>query len=499
MFVDYTWQDWQAIGSDESKRQELLHKIVDAYRSSHDFKYALTAAKYFVGENPTIRKKVVLSMGAQQVDDPNDTTGKRKRTVRRQVELKGVQMPNRQLYTFITQENQHLLGNGVSFAGEDDVKARLGVNFDTDLSRLGEKALLHGVCYAYWNYDHMEIMPAAVDQASGCVVLLDERNSVPMMAVQFWQVSNTRPVYFRLFEPDGVTVYRTTKGKKELEITEPKRHYVQTTYTDAVGTDVVDERDYVALPVIPLYANDEHMSELTDALREKIDCYDRILSDFGDNLQRANDVYWVLNNFGGTTDDILQMLEDIQRLKAVATFTDGTGGNATAEPCTIEVPYAARQVALDVLRKAMYDDAMALDMSQLTGGSLTNVAIKAATANLNLKCDRFEWQVVDFMKKLLTLVGAPDAADRMTLTRRSITNDTETIQAIYQAREDIDQRTALKLNPLVNPDDIDDIIAATEAEKQAREADYDMIDRMVAGMQNGQQRLTQPPTEGDDD
>ena len=47
---------------------------------------------------------------------------------------------------------------------------------------------------------------------------------------------------------------------------------------------------------------------------------------------------------------------------------------------------------------------MALDMASLTGGSLTNVAIRSAMANLNLKADRYEWQVRHFMQELVTLL-----------------------------------------------------------------------------------------------
>lgn len=480
MFVDYTWQDWIALGESDEKKTDMLKKIVAAYKSSADFKQALTASQYFAGDNPEIKNKVYLTTG--MVETTDERTG-RKRKTRRRVELKGVQMPNSVFYTFVVQENQHLLGNGVSFSieeGEPDPKDALGRNFDTNLSRMGENALQHGVCYAFWNLDHVEIIKAAADKASGCVAIVDEKTSAIMMAVQFWQIADRKPMYIRTFEPDGITIYRLdVKKDAELVVDTPKTHYIRTVYSDAAGEEIMSEEDYGVLPVIPLYANEERRSELTEAIRAKIDAYDRILSDFGDNLQRANDVYWVLNNFGGTTDDMLQMIADIQALRMVASMSDGMGGQSTAEPHTIEVPYQARQTALDVLKRAMYRDAMALDMDQLTGGSLTNVAIQAATANLNLKCDRYEWQVIDFMEKLLALIGMPEAADHMTLTRRTLTNATETVNAIAMMREDIDIRTALKLNPLINPDDIDGIVAAVEAEKQARASSFDEIDRLL--------------------
>jgi len=237
----------------------------------------------------------------------------------------------------------------------------------------------------------------------------------------------------------------------------PKRPYIVTLRSDALGDEVLSTANYQRLPIIPLYANTERHSELTPAIKAKIDAYDNILSDFADNLDRANDVYWVLNNFGGTTDDIAQMLEEIQRIKAVANLSDGSGSSSTAEPHTIEVPYAARQTALDILERALYQDYMALNIDALTGGSLTNVAIRAATANLNLKADRYEWQVFRFVQQLLALLGV--TTEEIRFQRQCIANESETVADIAAMRPDIDRRTALKLNPYIQPEEIDMLLA----------------------------------------
>ena len=239
----------------------------------------------------------------------------------------------------------------------------------------------------------------------------------------------------------------------------------QQVITDAIGERVVGEENYMRLPVIPMYANSEKRSEVTPSIRTKLDAYDRILSDFGDNLDRANDVYWVLNNFGGSTDQALQMIQEINELKIAMTVSDGMG-NATAEPKTIEVPYNARQVALELLEKALYADFMAMSMDELTGGSLTNVAIQAAMTNLNLKCDRNEWQVFRFVQQILALIGVE--TEEIRFKRLQLTNRQETVQDIYTMRQDIDRRTALKLNPYIDQEEIEDIIANVRDRKSTR-------------------------------
>ena len=61
--------------------------------------------------------------------------------------------------------------------------------------------------------------------------------------------------------------------------------------------------------------------------------------------------------------------------------------------------------ALTRLEASIYTDMMALALDEVTGGGLTNVAIKAALTNLNLKCDRYEWQAYAFVQGVLRLLG----------------------------------------------------------------------------------------------
>lgn len=437
----------------------MMQDVVKAYKASSEFQYALVANDYFRSDNREVMSKTVLKARSYTVTDASGRT----RTKAENENVVGNRIASNFFYRFVTQENQYMLGNGVTL-DDDTTKKRLGPGFDTMLQTMGEKALIQGACWGFWNVDHLEIISAAKDAMSGFVALMDERTGAPRIGIEFWQIDVKRPQYIRLFEEDGVTLYRLANEK--MEAIEEKRAYRLTVATDAAGQRVTGRENYGALPVVPLWANDERTSTLTQAIKSKIDAYDRILSDYGDNLDRANDVYWVLNNFGGTTDDIAAMLEEINRLKVIANISDGTS-SSTAEPVPFEVPYAARQTALDLLRKALYQDAMALDMDELTGGSLTNVAIQAATINLNLKCDRFEWQVFRFVQGILRLIGVE--TENISFTRQDVVNRSEIVADIAMMRGDIDQRTALEMNPYIMPDRVDEILerAKQEAEAQA--------------------------------
>ena len=459
MYTDITYQDWQL--TPEWDRPELLKKIIRQYKSSPEFRTALTANLYFRSENPVVARKTILRAKKMEYKDANG----RRRVKSGTVDVVGNRCASGFFFRFVTQQNQFLLANGVTL--EESIKNSLGKDFDNRLEQLGERALIQGVAWGFWNADHLEIIEAAKDALSGAVALVDEQTSAPMVLVQFWQIGANRPMYVRLFTQEGVVCYRSSKDDREglQEIEGTRRPYIVHTVSDVLGTVEIGGSNYSRLPVMPLYASAEKRSELTPAIKEKIDAFDRILSDFGDNLDRANDVYWVLNNFGGTLDDVAEMLEQINRVKAVANLSDGTGTASTAEPHTIEVPYAAREKALDILEKQLYSDYMALDMDELTGGSLTNVAIRAATANINIKADRYEWQVRDFVMNLLDLIGKP--TDDIKFKRQTIANESETVNDISLMRDYIDQRKALELNPYINDEEIDEIMDRLAAESMA--------------------------------
>ena len=468
MYTKHTYQDW--LDTPEAERPELARQIVQGYKASAEFAAGLTAAEYFAGDNTAIRGKRVLKATTITKKDDRGRTQK----VPAAQEIVGNQIRSNFFFRAVVQQCQYLLGNGVTLETPEQ-KMRLGLSFDKAVEQLGESALLNGVAWGYWNLDHIEPISAVKDALSGFVALLDEMTGFPMVGLQFWQLSADKPQYLRIFEPDGVGTWRYVDGK--LMPYEEKRAYKLRVTRDSVGVTEMVGENYGVLPVIPFYGNTLRVSELTPAIKSKIDLYDVILSDFGDNLERANDIYWVLNNFGGTTSEIADMLEEIHRLKVVCNFSDGTGGGSTATAQTMEVPHEARRVALELLRKELYSDFMALDMDELTGGSLTNVAIEAARTNLDLKADRFEWQAFAFVQAVLRLIGIETEVIRF--KRQALVNRSETVQDIVAMREDIDRETALQLNPYIDEEQIPQIMQTVAVEEVARMASIDTLNRVA--------------------
>lgn len=247
------------------------------YRSSSFFREGLDANAYFRGENPTVSRKTVLRVKKLRRKGSDG----RVRSSSALADVVGNRIGSGFLQRLVTQQNQYLLGNGCTLKDEK-TKALLGHDFDRLLAEAGERALLQGVCWIYWNCDHAELIEACANALSGFAAVPDELTGQPMAGIQFWQLDAARPLHIRFFEPDGVTLFR--KDGDRLITLQEKRPYILRRLTDLNGTRTEAGDPYPTLPIIPLFANSERRSELTPAIRAKIDAYDCIISDLADNL-----------------------------------------------------------------------------------------------------------------------------------------------------------------------------------------------------------------------
>jgi hypothetical protein len=237
-----------------------------------------------------------------------------------------------------------------------------------------------------------------------------------MVGVRFWKLKDAKdkkPMNVELFEIEGITEYiveddalKQVPGTKQIK-------YKNTIYTDKLTTEVINQEVYEVLPIFPLYANELKQSEFTDGLKGKLDAWDFITSDLSDGITQIEGIYWAIKNFGG--NDAKELIEEIEQWRATVNKED-----AEAKNFAVEIPYKAKEYALKVLRDAIYEDTMALDIKAITGGSLTNVAINIAKTDFDLKTDIFEWQAADFVQNILSLLGAPDV--EIKFARRSNDN-----------------------------------------------------------------------------
>jgi len=445
-----TYQDFVIAKQSKQNLYEFLKKAINEHKSSKEYRIAQDAEQYDRQQNVTIMnfQKYLYTMKGQKIPD--------------------IISPNHKLCSnffnrFTTQLVQYLLGNGVTFP-EQGVKEKLGNKFDTELQRAGKYALISGVSFGFWDYDRLRIF-----KFKEFVPLYDEENGSLRVGIRFWQLSSDKPLRMTLYEEDGYTEYKKPNDG-EIEELQPKRPYkliVKTTIAD--GTEIYEGGNYPSFPIVPLYANDYHQSELV-GLRENIDAYDLIKSGFANDMD-GHLLYWLIQNAGGMDDvDIARVLERIKTMGAAISSEDGT-----IEQHQINVPYESRIAYLDRIEQDLYKDFGALKVENISSGATTATQIKSAYAPQDMKTTMFEYMCIEFVQSILRLQGI-DATPQF--KRDKIANYQDETVMLLQAAKYLNDETILKHLPFLSPDEINDIMKAKEKEK---EKGYEMAEAIRTG------------------
>ena len=452
-----TYQDYLAVQDDDKEKMEFVYALIQEHKNSELYDMAVIADEYDRHKNRTIveYQKLLYDVTGNVMPDNWSANFK---------------MASKFFNRFVTQENQYLLGNGVTWEKEDTKEKLGGDDFDIQMQKLGKKALVGGVAFGFFNLDHLETF-----SVQEFAPLYDEENGALMAGVRFWQIDISKPLRATFYEMDGYTDYiwnkRDDTGEYEGSVLHPKRTYIIKTQTSkADGTEIYDGENYPGFPIIPLWGNPHHQSELV-GLREQIDCYDLIKSGYANNVDEGSLIYWTLQNAGGMDDvDLAQFIEKMKTLHAAT-----TDNAVTAEPHQLEAPFQSREALLLKLRTDLYDDAMALDVKAIEGGAVTATQIKASYEPLNSKTDQYEYCVRDFLTGLLEIAGIEDTP---TFTRSVIVNNQEEMQLIIQAAQFLDQEYVTRkiLELFGDGDKADDILQKMAADELARaQAEAEMM------------------------
>ena len=474
-----TYQDLLEVPETDQAKIDFVYNVIFQHKASDLYQEAVIADEYDRKRNRTIETfvKMLYTTAGEAVPDRFSVNFRMGRAF---------------FPFFITQEVQYLLGNGVSWQGQNvevpentegarhrrlttiekngevvyrdvyeihqdsDAGDKLGTKekpFDTQLQLAGHKALVGAVSFGFYNLDHVDVF--GVDEFAP---LYDEENGSLRSGVRFWQLDASKPLRATLYEEDGYTDYiwnaRGKDGSAIGQILHDKRPYKQTVkFSEADGMEIVDGTNYPGFPIVPLWGNKAHQSELV-GLREQIDCYDLIKSGFANNVDEASYVYWAIQNAGGMDDiDLAKFVEHMKTVHAANVEDAG----AHAEPHTMEAPYASREALLSRLERDIFKDAMALDIENIAAGANTATQIRAAYEPLNEKTDGFEYCVISFIRGLMAIAGIDDEPS---FTRSAVANIQEEITTILTAAGALPQEYVIRkvLTILGDGDKADDII-----------------------------------------
>lgn len=443
-----SYNDLLEVGEKLEDVTNFILSAIQEHKCSDEYRIAVDAELYMKTLNPTIMKykKLLYTLSGEAVPDNFSANHK---------------CASSFFKRFITQENQYLLGNGVTF-NDESTKERLGgQRFDIAVQKAGRAALIGGRSFGFVNLDHIEVF-----KITEFVPLEDEEDGALKAGIRWWQVADNKPLRATLYELDGYTEYIKRKDK-DMEILQEKRPYQERVRVSEVdGMEILEGKNYPTFPIIPLWGNPEHQSELV-TIRGQIDAYDLIKSGFANDLDDASMIYWTITNAGGMDDvDLAQFLERMKVVKA-AVVGDDASGNAKAEAHTVEVPYQSRESYLTRLEADLYNDAMALNVQVIAAGQVTATQIEAAYEPLNEKCDMYEYCLNEFIDGILSVLGIDD---NPTFVRSKMSNKGEEIDAILKSAEYLSEEyvTEKLLTILGDIDRVDEVLKQKADENISR-------------------------------
>ena len=204
---------------------------------------------------------------------------------------------------------------------------------------------------------------------------------------------------------------KDNKKIKRIQVwSDTETHYfVQEDNGDIVKDDSVElnprphtiwnEKDgtyYEGFGFIPFFRLDNCRKQFSGLkpIKNLIDDYDLMSCGLSNNIQDTNEALYVVKGFQG--DNLDELMLNVKAKKHIGVDEDGG-----IEVHTVDIPYQARQTKLELDEKNIYRFGMGFNSAQLGDGNITNVVIKSRYALLDLKCNKLEIRLKQFLRKLL--------------------------------------------------------------------------------------------------
>ena len=160
-----------------------------------------------------------------------------------------------------------------------------------------------------------------------------------------------------------------------------------------------EETYYENFGFIPFFRLDNCKKQFNGLkpIKDIIDDYDLMSCGLSNNIQDASEYLVVVKGFQG--DNLEEIITNTKTKKHI-----GVEDNGGVEFKTVDIPYEARKVKLEHDEKNIYRFGMGFNSAQLGDGNITNIVIKSRYALLDLKCNKLEIRLKQFLRKILKIV-----------------------------------------------------------------------------------------------
>lgn len=377
--------------------------------------------QYFISEDASSEKKMFARKGQEYYEGNHDIKNYRLFYYNSDGELvedttrSNVKISHPFFTELVDQATQYILSNDKGYIFSDipelqnymDEYFNQNEDFTAELSEVitGSQSKGFEYMYAYKNSeDKTAFMCAdsigvvevrAKDTDDGCEYVIYwyidriDKGHKKIKKIQVWDKENT---YYYVQSSEGKIM------PDESEVINPKPH---TIYTKEGDSNTYYE-NFGFIPFFRLDNNKKQFSGLR-AIKDLIDDYDLMASSLSNNLIDFDTPIHVVKGFEGDNLDELQQNLKTKKLIGMESTDQGAGVDIK----TVDVPFQARQVKLELDEKNIYRFGFGLNTQSLKDTSATtNIAIKAAYSLLDLKCKKLEIRLKQLLRKILKVVIA---------------------------------------------------------------------------------------------
>lgn len=430
------------------------------YKTTPEYVEALEGERYYGGHNTTIEnfQKFLYTLRGQKIPDSISANYHIKTQFFKRI---------------VTNLTQYILGNGIQLESKD----KLGRSIDNNLVELITRALCSGKAYGYWNGESLETFSCVETKTRpGFCPIWDLYTGKLRAGIRFWtrRINNKELTYYTLFTEEGIIDFKYYDNTvSQLSELVPYKVKIKSTQADGVISKTACDF-FTTLPIIPLYINDTHESELTP-IRDAIDAYDLIKSGLANNIDDFSSIYWIIKNASGMDDpDIARLM---QRLKTAHGAV--CNGDVELQSFAQEVPYEARQSMLSLLKDDIYADSMCVNLEKISAGNKTATEIKLAYALQDQRAAQLEYYIIDFVEKLQCLLNIDHEVPKFSWQK--VINETEITSSIMSTASVLPAEVIIKKLPFLSSDEIEEALQLLDKN------DYEMFNLEEPAVQEEEQ------------
>lgn len=447
--------------------------FIDEDNASVKKHFARIGERYFDGDHDILRYRVFYyNADGQLVEDKTRSNVKIPHPFFKELTEQGTQ------YT-LSGDEPFVLSDVPELQKELDNRFNYNDDFIDELSEVITDCQTKGFAYMYAMKDSTDYMRFICADSIGVVEVEarfadDEKDHVIYWFIDRIDKEGKRVKKIMDWDDEQVHYYvQTDEGEIETDTSveiNPRLHVLYQLEGD-------EHTYYESLGFIPFFRLDNNKKQTSNlkAIKALIDDYDLMASSLSNNLIDFDTPIHVVKGFEGDNLDELQ--QNLKTKKIV-----GVGSEGGIEVHTVDVPYEARKVKLELDEKNIYRFGMGLNLSGLKDTSATtNIAIKAAYSLLDLRCKHLERNIKRFLRRIVTVVigeiNEKEGTDYQIsdvyfkFTHEVMSNEQENIQnELTEA-----QKKQIEINILLNLANVFDQETIIQAICEILDIDYEEI------------------------